>query len=142
MALGTKLHQATRTAIKKRAPALMAGLRKYNDICAMLVTMYQVQWNIPLPEPLPTELKPLRDAPHLMEDVWISRPMEEVPRWLSDSAVRRGIRAMLKVDRCTEEQRRLQMEAVNLSRWYGRELAAIELALIEPTSTSFIHIFE
>ncbi|KAG6881236.1 hypothetical protein C0993_002278, partial [Termitomyces sp. T159_Od127] len=112
----------------------MAGLRKYNDVCAMLATMYKPEWNVPLPEPLPTELQPLRDAPNLMEDVWISRPMEEVPRWLSDNAVRKGIRAMLKVERCTEELRRLHMEATNLSRWFGRELAAIELALMEPSN--------
>lgn len=135
MALGTKLHQVTRAAIKKRAPALMAGLRKYNDVCAMLATMYKPEWNIPLPESLPTELKLLRDAPALMEDVWISRPSEEeMPRWVSDSTVREGIRAMLKAERCSEELRRLHTEAINLSQWFGRELAAIELALIEPSS--------
>ncbi|KAG6877328.1 hypothetical protein C0993_008548 [Termitomyces sp. T159_Od127] len=133
-ALGTKLHQATRAAIKKRAPALMAGLRKYNDICATLAAMYKPEWNIPLPEPLPTELKPLRDATNLMEDVWISRPMEEVPCWLSDNTVRGGIRALLKVERCSEEWRRLQLEAANLSRWFGHELSAVELALTEPSN--------
>ncbi|KAG6810053.1 hypothetical protein H0H92_013548 [Tricholoma furcatifolium] len=130
--LGTKLHQATRAAIKKRAPALSAGLRKYNDLCATLATMYNPEWKIPLPEPLPTELRPLRDAPSLMEDVWISRPADQVPPWLGDNKVREGIRAMLKSDRCVEEGKRLQMEADNLARWFGRELAAIELALIEP----------
>ncbi|KAG6806020.1 hypothetical protein H0H92_013027, partial [Tricholoma furcatifolium] len=115
-ALGTKLHQATRAAIKKRAPALTAGLRKYNDLCARLATIYDPKWEIPLPEPLPTELRPLRDAPSLMEDVWISRPTEHVPRWLSDGQVREGIRAMLKSDRCLEERRRLQAEADNLAR--------------------------
>ncbi|KAG6884437.1 hypothetical protein C0992_006324, partial [Termitomyces sp. T32_za158] len=135
-AIGTKLHQATRAAIKKRAPALMAGLRKYNDICAMLAAIYKPEWKIPLPEPLPTELKPLRDATSLMEDVWISHPAEEVPRWLSDGTVREGIRALLKVERCTEKWQRLQTEAFNLSRWFGRELAAIELALIKPSNSS------
>ncbi|KAG6827850.1 hypothetical protein H0H92_010266 [Tricholoma furcatifolium] len=130
--LGTKLHQATRAAIKKRAPALTAGLRKYNDLCATLATMYNPKWEIPLPEPLPTELRSLRDAPNLMEDVWISRPAERVPRWLSDGQVREGIRAMLKSDRCFEERRWLQVEANNLARWYGRELAALQLAVIEP----------
>lgn len=131
---GTKLHQATRAAIKKRAPALMAGIKKYNDLCATLTSMYRPDWGIPLPEPLPNELKPLRDAPHLMQDVWISRPTEKVPRWLEDKNVRNGIRAQLKLDRCQEERRRLEVEAVNLMRWFGRELAAVELALSEPSS--------
>ncbi|KAG6913454.1 hypothetical protein DXG01_006716, partial [Tephrocybe rancida] len=54
--LGTKLHQATWAAIKKCTPALMAGLRKYNDLCATLTTMYDPAWAVPLPEALPTEL--------------------------------------------------------------------------------------
>ncbi|KNZ72708.1 hypothetical protein J132_02142 [Termitomyces sp. J132] len=80
----TKLHQATCAAIKKCDPALMAGLRKYNNLCATLATMCQPKWGLPLPEPLPTELWPLHDAPSLMEDMWISHPMEQVPCWLSD----------------------------------------------------------
>ncbi|KAG6899356.1 hypothetical protein C0993_010997 [Termitomyces sp. T159_Od127] len=139
-ALGTKLHQATRAAIKRRMPALMAGLRKYNDICATLAAMYKPEWAVPLPEPLPTELQPLRDASSLMEDVWISRPMEEVPRWLSDKEVREGIRAMLKTDRCAEERRRLEVEAANLSRWFGRELAAVEVALIDPSTDVHVRV--
>ncbi|KAG6867712.1 hypothetical protein C0993_012020 [Termitomyces sp. T159_Od127] len=134
--LGTKLHQATHTAIKKHAPALMAELQKYNDVCATLATMYKPEWNIPLPGPLSTELKPLCDATNLLEDVWISHPMDEVPHWLGDAMVQEGIRAMLKVEWCTEELRRLQVEAVNLTRWFGCELAAVELALIESSSMS------
>jgi len=41
---------------------------------------------------------------------------------------------MLKQDRCLEEQRRLGIEADNLCRWYGNELAAIELTLRTPES--------
>ncbi|KAG6852331.1 hypothetical protein C0991_000695 [Blastosporella zonata] len=122
----------TRSAIKKRTPALMVGLRKYNDLCATLATMYNPDWAIPLPEPLPTELKLLREDIHLMQDVWISRPTDEVPRWLQDRTLREAIRARIKLDRCQEEQCRLEEEATNLSQWYSRELAAVELALEVP----------
>ncbi|KAG6870518.1 hypothetical protein C0995_012459 [Termitomyces sp. Mi166 len=71
--------------------------------------MYKPEWNIPLPEPLPTKLKPLCDVPNLMEDVWITHPTEEVPHWLSESTVREGIWAILK-------------------------LAAVHLALLEPAN--------
>ncbi|KAG6913314.1 hypothetical protein DXG01_007799, partial [Tephrocybe rancida] len=125
--LGTKLHQATQAAIKKRTPALMAGLCKYNDLCATLAPMYNPVWVVPLPEALPTELKLLRESPSLMQDVWISRTMEEVPLWLQNSSVREGIRAMLKVDRCLEDRRRLEVKASNLSQWLARELAAVSV---------------
>ena len=36
---------------------------------------------------------------------------------------------MLSKDRCLEERKRLGDEGDNLCRWYGDELAAVELAL-------------
>ena len=50
-----------------------------------------------------------------MEDVWIT-PMREKARWLEESEVREGIRAMLKQRRCLEERVCLGIEADNLCR--------------------------
>ena len=83
---------------------------------------------------LPTELGPLREDPSLLADVWVTRLSTPTPRWLNDVLVRKGIQAMLSKDRCLEERRRLEMEADNLCRSYGRELAAVELALRTPNS--------
>ncbi|KAG1835702.1 hypothetical protein EV424DRAFT_1340758 [Suillus variegatus] len=68
----------------------------------------------------------------LMEDVWITPSIGEVPQWLEDSHVRDGICALLKRDRCEEEQIWLSIEADNLCRFFGDELAALELALCLP----------
>ncbi|KIK31983.1 hypothetical protein CY34DRAFT_102411, partial [Suillus luteus UH-Slu-Lm8-n1] len=133
-ALGTKLHQQTRKAISKRQPALLAALRKFNGYCEQLEELYEPDCSIPLPTPLPTKLNELRNDQTLMEDIWITPSVGDVPRWLDDQDVRDGIRAMLKRDRCIEEQRRLGLEADNLCRWFGDELAAIELALQLPGS--------
>lgn len=136
---GTKIHQATRKAISKRKPALMAAIRKFNSYCAKLAVLYKPEWAVPLPEPLPTKLTPLRESSNLMEDVWIARSTEDLPRWLEDVDVREGIRAMLKLDRCLEERRRLEYEADNLRRWFDRELGAVELALLSPASKSAMY---
>lgn len=64
-----------------------------------------------------------------MEDVIIAPSSESAIQWLEDNNVRLAIRAMLKRKRCIEEQQRLGKEADNLCRWFGRELAAVELAL-------------
>ena len=64
-----------------------------------------------------------------MEDVWITPSQGQVPRWLEDQDVRHGIRGMLRLERCLEEQVRLGTESDNLCRWYGDELAAVELSL-------------
>jgi hypothetical protein len=131
--LGTKLHQHTRKAIAKRKPALLSALRKFNKYCETLDTLYNPAWSIPLPQPLPTDLSELRSCTHLMEDVWVTPSTGDIPRWLADLDVREGIRAMLKIDRCLEEQRRVVMEAENLCIWLGEEVAAVELAIQTPS---------
>jgi len=115
--------------MQRRTPALMAAIRKFNKYCDVLVKLSDPTANIPLPQHLKTDLSLLRDDPYLMEDVWVHPSTEAAPPWLTDTKVRKGIRAMLKVDRCMEEHRRLGREADNLSRWFGRELAAIELSI-------------
>lgn len=100
--------------------------------------MNDPSWNIPIPLPLPTKMAELRDRSDLMEDVWIS-PSPTAPQpWLNDPDVRSGIRAMLKLDRCIEEQRRLGREADNLCSWFRRELGAVELTLRIPTCKSIV----
>ena len=127
--IGTKLHQQTCRAMQRRTPALIAAIRKFNKYCDMLVTLSDPATNIPLPRHLKTDLNLLRDDPYLMEDVWIYPSAEATPPWLTDTKVCKGIRAMLKIDRCMEEHRHLGIEADNLCRWFGRELTAIELSI-------------
>ncbi|KAG2104683.1 uncharacterized protein F5147DRAFT_746521 [Suillus discolor] len=128
-ALGTKLHQQTRKAIAKRQPALMTAIRKFNSYCEHLESLYDPSWGIPLPMALPTKLT-------LMEDVWITPSAGDIPRWLDDSDVRGGIRALLKHDQCQEEQQHLSIEAENLCHYFGDELCALELALSSDTTSA------
>ncbi|KAJ7575197.1 hypothetical protein C8J56DRAFT_1120069 [Mycena floridula] len=137
--IGTRLHQQTRKAIAKRKPALLAYIRKYNMLVAKLQDWPTSETNIACPLPLPTELQHLRDSDDLMQDVWTTpdQPGEPRARWLNDATVRTSIKAMLKLDRCTEEQRRLGREADNLCRHFGRQLTALEVAR---TSTRYSHL--
>lgn len=112
----------------------MNAIRKFNGYCATLAILHNPDWTIPLPEPLPTQLSPLRECPHLMEDVWITPCPGNIPAWLEDVDVREGIRATLKMDRCQEELRRLGSESDNLCRWFGREIGALEVAIVTPSS--------
>ena len=137
--LGTKLHQQTWKAIAKRQPALTAAIRKYNHYCEQLSQLHNPTWAIPLPSPLPTTLTDLRNNPTLMQDIWITPSVGEVPRWLEDPDVRDGIRALVKTERCLEEQHRLGLEADNMCRWFGYELAAIHVALRQSESEFSYH---
>lgn len=112
----------------------MSAIRKFNKYCENLEELYDPAYAIPLPTPLPTELTDLRSDQMLLQDVWISPASGEIPRWLEDSDVCDGIRALLKRDRCLEEQRHLGMESDNMCRWFGLELFAVEVAMRQPES--------
>ncbi|EMD36683.1 hypothetical protein CERSUDRAFT_73743 [Gelatoporia subvermispora B] len=134
--LGTKLHQHTRKAISKRQPSILTAIRKFNRYCLVLAEeakKYDVPSTFPIPSQLSTDLAKLRDDPNLYDDVWPS-PLPhqgtERPRWLEEQSVREGIQAVLKIDRCNEEEARLRREAQNMCAWFGRELAATKLALL------------
>ncbi|KAF8634336.1 hypothetical protein AX17_004214 [Amanita inopinata Kibby_2008] len=112
--LGTKLHQQTRSAIAKRKPALLNAIWKFNAYCQMLETLCPVDCDIPIPQPLPTDLTQLRNEDSaLMEDVWITPNTEGDACWLKEASVREGIHAMLKSERCLEERQHLGLEADN-----------------------------
>ncbi|KIO03680.1 hypothetical protein M404DRAFT_144982, partial [Pisolithus tinctorius Marx 270] len=98
-------------AITKRQPALMSTIRKFNKYCERLAELYDASSGIPLPSPLPTKLAELWNDQSLLEDVWVTPSVGEIPRWLEDVDVREGIRAVLKSNRCLKEQQRLGMEA-------------------------------
>ncbi|EFI28012.1 hypothetical protein CC1G_14504 [Coprinopsis cinerea okayama7 len=137
--LGTNLHQLTRKAIAKRQPALQSAIRRFNTQLVNLKKLHKKEYNIPLPNPLPTDLDELRDHSDIMEDVWTTHSPHPVPKWFESAEVRKGIRAMLKLDRCQEEMERLGIEADNMCRWYGRQLANIEFALAQPRCQRFAH---
>lgn len=134
-ALGTRLHQQARGSIARRRPAITNSIHRFNNYIEQLEGIYDKSWNIPLPARLSTDLSTLRDEPGLMEDVWITPPpIPSQSLWLEDPSIRKGIRALLKYDRCIEERQRIGREADNLCRWYCRRLAAIELAISSPES--------
>lgn len=117
----------------------MTAIRKYNRYCDSLGQLAGTS-SIPIPRQLSTKLTILRDDPYLMEDVWVEPVSASPPAWLTDANVRKGIRAMLKLDRCLEERRRLGIEANNMCAWFGRELAAITVSIQSPQSKSCLRI--
>jgi hypothetical protein len=60
-----------------------------------------------------------------MEDVWVDPVSTSPPAWLTDANVRK------------EEYRRLGIEADNMCAWFGRELAALTLAIYSSESKSY-----
>ncbi|EJD34794.1 hypothetical protein AURDEDRAFT_41701, partial [Auricularia subglabra TFB-10046 SS5] len=126
--LGTSIHTRTIAAMKKRTPAIQRALKSYNTLCERLKSLRPVGSAFPLPQPLSTDLKHLKDNDQLLQDVYIAGSEGPAPQWLVDDTVRSGIRAMLSLDRCAEESLRLDRETRNLVRWHQEELLAVTSA--------------
>ncbi|KIK15557.1 hypothetical protein PISMIDRAFT_114969 [Pisolithus microcarpus 441] len=77
--IGTKLHQQMWKSITKCQPALMAAIRRFNWYCEQMEELYDPAYAIPLPSPLPTKLTELHSDPTLLQDVWISPLVGEMP---------------------------------------------------------------
>ena len=128
-----KIHQQVWKGITKREPMLKTAIRKFNTYCNTLRDLISDS-NIPTPHHLPTKLSALWEDSSLMEDIWIHSVSETPPLWLTEPFVRNGIHAMLKIDRCEEEQKWLGIEADSMCAWFGRELVAVIIALYSPDS--------
>ncbi|KAF7965549.1 hypothetical protein HWV62_42898 [Athelia sp. TMB] len=102
-------------AVKRRAPTIQNIARKYNDLCGQIAKMVQ-QNTAPagavIPEPIPQGgLWTLDVDDAIWQDIGLSEDPESVPPlWLRDEKVRSGIRSLLDVDRCLEEENRLKSE--------------------------------
>jgi hypothetical protein len=116
----------------------VTAIRKFNTLTDDFEKKNKPEYNIPTPRKLPTALNDLR-APdsEVWEDVWTSQSTTHPPKWLESRKIRDGIRAMLKLDRCDEEVKRLGQESDNMCYWYGRELGIVETALVQSAGEPF-----
>jgi hypothetical protein len=55
----------------------------------------------------------------------------EPPLWLCDEQVRAGIKAVLALDRCDEEDARLLRETCSLRVWFAEEWKMVQRALLD-----------
>ena len=69
------------------------------------------------------------------DDIWQDIGLTEIdgpadpPLWLCDEDVQSGIRAMLEMDRCQEEEPRLLLERKSLQEWFAEEWAIVKMAI-------------
>ncbi|KAH7086646.1 hypothetical protein BKA62DRAFT_597194, partial [Auriculariales sp. MPI-PUGE-AT-0066] len=120
---GTKDSQYILKSLNRRTPALKKAIAHYNDLCLRLRDILDdLGLDYPLPEPIDGQLTKLKDgisglAASVLEDVWLTGPPVASHRWLTDAKVRSGIRAMHILDRCGEEDSRLDRESLHLLHW-------------------------
>ena len=65
----------------------------------------------------------------LTSTLGLEEPYANPPQWLADEGVCKGIKLMLEIDRCNEEERRLSRERSVLQEWFAMEWLSVQNAL-------------
>ncbi|KAI6141450.1 hypothetical protein BKA82DRAFT_4362149 [Pisolithus tinctorius] len=77
-------------------------------------------------------------------DIWqvvgLAEGCANPPSWLADEAVHKGIRLMLEVDRCNEEERRLSRERSALQEWFSVEWQSVQVTLEHADKSDKYHL--
>ncbi|KZO98287.1 hypothetical protein CALVIDRAFT_478704 [Calocera viscosa TUFC12733] len=101
------------------------AVERYNRYVTQMELIFQPSWKIPLPARLEVEdLQNPTEDHALWQDVWWPT-MAQPPLWVTDEKIRKGITAVLLLDRCIEEERRLRLEGDNLERWWMEQMRAL-----------------
>ncbi|KAJ7476805.1 hypothetical protein FB451DRAFT_1173660 [Mycena latifolia] len=133
-----KLYSHTESAVKCREPTISKLSTDYNKLCAQISKLVKdgkaPRGAIP---PLPIPAKGIWQL-DVDDGIWQDGGLDDddaggdgaaLPPWLADEKVRAGIKAMLELDRCGEEDARLKKERRALQEWFAEEWAIVNLAL-------------
>ncbi|KAJ7659679.1 hypothetical protein DFH06DRAFT_1269126 [Mycena polygramma] len=130
----TKLKTHIEDAVKRRDPGIQELVRHYNKLCAemeRLIKNHKAPRNALPTEPIaPKSVWGLDVDDEIWQDIGLDDTYDEQepPLWLKSEAVRDGIKAMLQLDRCLEEEPRLFHECRALRYWLSEEWDAVALA--------------
>jgi hypothetical protein len=107
--------------------------KNYNDLCRQLQLLIR-QGKAPAGAILPLDIP--REGLFKLDvddDIWQDVGLNDehngpAPLWLRDDAVRQGIKSMLQLDRCKEEEARLLRERKALQEWMQEEWQVVQTA--------------
>jgi hypothetical protein len=129
-----KLQKHVEDQIKRKEPGIVSLAKTYNDLCDQLTTLIRKR-RAPVGAIAPLKIQ--RDGLFQLDvddNIWQDVGLDDensgpIPRWLGDDNVRQGIKFMLQLDRCEEEERRLKKERRAIQEWMREEWAKVENAI-------------
>ncbi|KAK7456327.1 hypothetical protein VKT23_010574 [Stygiomarasmius scandens] len=143
-----KLHDHTRDSVQRRDPSILALATKYNNLCGEICDLIdRGKATTHAVYPIKIDKSTLFDL-DTNEDIWQNVGLtdngdEPPPPWMVEENVRKGIRAMLELDRCAEEHARLQIQRQSLQEWFVEEWQILMVAFErERSSTGLRHQLE
>lgn len=140
-----KLDKHVESAVKRREPNTQELVRKYNKLCRDISAEIDAgrapPGAIAPPEIDGAGLWALDVDDEIWQDVGLddSEDADNPPGWLGDDDVRDGIKAMLQLDRCAEEEWRSGQERRSMQEWFAEEWRALTRAFDETGMFLFIY---
>ena len=131
-----KLEANTKQQVKRKEPGIQTLARKYNTLCKELADMIRSK-KAPLGAiaPLPIDMDSLFNLDvddNIWQDFGLTDDNDEgmeIPLWLGEEWVKKGIKSLLEVDRSMEERRRLISECISMRQWFREEWVIVTNAL-------------
>ncbi len=139
-----KLEKHAQDQVKRKEPGIQTLARKYNNLCGELIVMIKEK-KAPRGAigPVKIDMETLFKL-DVDDDIWQdigltnTDSMQNIPAWLGDKDVRKGIKALLEFDRCEEEKRRLIEEHISMQQWMREEWIVICKGIKEAAEDSDI----
>ncbi|THU96545.1 hypothetical protein K435DRAFT_819426 [Dendrothele bispora CBS 962.96] len=128
-----KLDDHTESAVKRRDPGIQELVRKYNRLVNEMRDLIMLK-KCP-PKAVAPELIDVKGLFSLdiddafWQNIGLDSQDENCPNgpppWMADEDVRKGIRSMLEIDRCNEEDDRLAREMQSMKEWFIEEWSVV-----------------
>ncbi|KAI5980967.1 hypothetical protein EDD15DRAFT_2392327 [Pisolithus albus] len=126
-----RLQNHTEASVKRREPGIGKLASSYNNLCLQMVGLIQ-KGKAPQGSIAPLLIP--RDSLFKLDvddDIWQDVGLEDdsdgfLPPWLADIKVRSGIRSLLDLRRCEEEERHLLQERKALIHWFAEEWGRLQ----------------
>ncbi|KAG6836231.1 hypothetical protein H0H93_010036 [Arthromyces matolae] len=130
-----KLHTHIQTSAKRHDPAVVTLVTKHNklvDEMEILKARGETGQHAIIPARIERSgLFKLDVDDEVWQDIRLGDDdgSQPIPNWLGDENTRKGIRAMLDLDRALEEEQRLSKERSAIQEWLIEEWACVEIAM-------------
>ncbi|THU96703.1 hypothetical protein K435DRAFT_819396 [Dendrothele bispora CBS 962.96] len=141
-----QLNEHTEDSVRRRDPGIQQLAQKYNKLVKDmkdLIVIKKALRNAIAPAPIDvSELFKLDVADELKLKTSTSPEQRPPPPWLADERVRQGIRAMLELDRCEEEEERLAVERKAMQSWLKEEWDVAKCTINNTDDANVLHQLE
>ena len=136
MSIEQKLQDHTEASVKRREPGIQKLATSYNNLCIQMVALLR-QGKAPQGSVAPLPIS--RDGLFKLDvddDIWQDIGLDDdsnglPPAWLADEKVRLGIRSLLELRHCEEEENQLLKEKGALIEWVTEEWNQLHKSMLD-----------